>query len=114
MGKTVMCGDATTAGNDEATDITTPARTRGLRPGDPNFGRTRHPPLPERLGAAAASVLGEPEGDLVYAVIEGIRRRTVPAAAGRLVLERLLPPGRPLRLGLPAIRSVADLNQAQD
>jgi hypothetical protein len=39
----------------------------------------------------------------------GIKRRSIPAPAGRLVLERLLPPGRPTRLGLPYLATAEDL-----
>jgi hypothetical protein len=60
--------------------------------------------LQERVGAAAATVLGEELGTLVRNVLEGIKRKTIPAAAGKLVLERLLPLGRPIRLDLPASR----------
>ena len=90
------------------------ARTRHLRPGDPQFGRVRRPPLPERVGSLATAVLGEERGALVYAIIEGIKRKSIPAAAGKLVLERLLPPGRPIRLDLPAIQTAEDMIVAQD
>ena len=90
------------------------ARTRHLRPGDPAFGRVRRPPLPERVGSLATAVLGEERGALVYAIIAGIKRKSIPAAAGRLVLERLLPPGRPIRLDLPVIRTADDVMHAQD
>ena len=92
----------------------TSARTRHLRPGDPDFGRVRRPPLPERVGSLAAAVLGEERGALVYAIIAGIKRKSIPAAAGKLVLERLLPPGRPIRLDLPAIRTAEDMVDAHD
>ena len=85
------------------------ARTRHLRPGDPEFGRVRRPPLPERVGTLAAAVLGEERGALVYAIIEGIKRKSIPAAAGKLVHERLLPAGRPIRLELPAIQTAEDM-----
>ena len=90
------------------------ARTRHLRPDDPQFGRVRRPPLPERVGSLAAAVLGEERGALVYAIIEGIKRKSIPAAAGKLVLERLLPPGRPIRLDLPAIQTAQDMVDAHD
>ena len=90
------------------------ARTRHLLPGDPQFGRIRRPPLPERIGTLATAVLGEERGKLVYAIIAGIKRKSIPASAGKLVLERLLPPGRPIRLDLPAIQTAEDMVQAQD
>ena len=88
--------------------------TRHLKPGNPNLTRVRQPPLPQRIGTAASVVLGEDLGTLVYNVLEGIKRKTIPASAGKLVLERLLPPDRPIRLGLPLIHSVNDLRDAQD
>ena len=87
---------------------------RHLKPGNPNLARQRRPPLQERIGITASVVLGEDLGALVYNVLEGIKRKSIPAAAGRLVLERLLPPGRPIQLGLPSIHTVADLRHAQD
>ena len=41
-------------------------------------------------------------------VFEGIRRGTIQAQPGRLLLERLLPESRPVRLDLPRIRSSHD------
>jgi hypothetical protein len=72
----------------------------------------RRPPLPERVGSLAAAMLGEERGALIGAVIMGIKRRSIPAPAGRLVLERLLPPGRPTRLGLPYLSTAEDLTAA--
>ena len=59
-------------------------------------------------------MLGEERGALVYAIIAGIKRKSVPAAAGKMVLERLLPPGRPIRLDLPAIRTAENMTEAHD
>ena len=57
-------------------------------------------------------MLGEEQGALIYAIIEAIKRRSIPAPAGRLVLERLLSPGRPTRLGLPFLSTAEDLTMA--
>jgi hypothetical protein len=89
-------------------------RARHLKPGNRDLAKVRRPPLHERIGNSASGVLGEELGTLVYSVLEGIKRRTIPATAGRLVLERLLPPDRPIRLDLPLIHSVGDLRDAQD
>ena len=51
----------------------------------------------ERIGSAAALVLGEEFGTLVRNVLEGIKRKAIPASAGRLVLERVC------RLGCPFV-----------
>ena len=115
MGKTTKRDQPAPSGRGQAAgDLMPTRRTRGLRPGDPTIGRQRRPPLPERIGGAASLVLGEELGSLVYAVLEGIKRKTIPASAGRLVLERLLPAGRPLRLDLPLINTVDDLRAAND
>jgi hypothetical protein len=90
------------------------ARTRGLLRGNPDLNARRRPPLPQRVGAGAAAVLGPEVGELVRDVLEGIKRGALPAQAGRLVLERVLPPGRPVRLGLPRIHGPEDLMLAED
>ena len=84
------------------------SRTRHLLPGNPDLSRSRRPPIPARLGIATAAILGPELGELVYAVMEGIRRGTIQAQPGRLLLERLLPESRPVRLDLPQIRSSHD------
>lgn len=98
-------------------EIIPPAETLGsprpnLRPGDRGFGRTRHPPLPERVGAAASLVLDKDLGELVSLVLRGVKARSIPVTAARLLLERLLPNGRHIRLGLPVVRSADDLEEA--
>jgi hypothetical protein len=91
-----------------------PARTRGLRRGNPDLNARRRPPLPQRVGAAAAAVLGPGVGELVHAVLQGVKAGSVPAQVGRLVLERVLPPGRPVRLELPYIHGPEDVMRALD
>jgi hypothetical protein len=113
MSRKAKASAATPASVKAANETATTGRTRGLRKGNPNLSRERYPPLPARSGAAASLVLGEELGALVYHVLEGIKRETILASAGRLMLERLLPSGRPIRLDLPAVRSVDDLNHAQ-
>jgi hypothetical protein len=89
-------------------------RTRYLRPGDPDLNRHRSPPIPARIGAATAAVLGPELGELVYAVMEAIKRGSVQSQPGRLLLERMLPSSRPVQLDLPRIHSPADLIEAED
>jgi hypothetical protein len=50
------------------------ARTRGLRRGNPDLNARCRPPLPQRVGTAAAAVLGPAVGELVRDVLEGIKR----------------------------------------
>jgi hypothetical protein len=114
MGKTLMIDDAASANDGEATGATPPARTRGLRPGDPNFGRERRPPLPERLGRLAGAVLGEAEGAFIYAVLESVRRKQVPASIANELIRRVLPERPPADIStLPAeIRTPRDWLEA--
>ena len=76
-------------------------------------GRIRRPPLPERIGTLATAVLGEERGKLVYAIIAGIKRKSIPASTGKLVLERVLPSSQPVQLDLPQIDSGAALIEAE-
>ena len=89
-------------------------RTKGLLPGNKNLSKERGPPLQRRVASAAGTVLGEAMGELVHNILEGMRRKTIPVAVGRLLLERLVPPGRPIKLDLPCIRTADDLMKAQE
>jgi hypothetical protein len=91
-----------------------PARTRGLLKGNPNLNARRRPPVHQRVGTAAAAVLGAEVGELVHAVLQGVKAGSVPAQVGRLVLERALPPGRPVRLELPYIHGPEHVMRALD
>jgi hypothetical protein len=85
---------------------------QNLRPGDQAFGRTRHPPIPERIGAAASLVLDKDLGELMSLVLRGVKARSIPVTAARLLLDRLLPNGRHIKLDLPTIRCADDLDIA--
>jgi hypothetical protein len=84
-----------------------------LRRGNPNLNRRRTPPIPERIGAAMSAVFGAEIGELVYTIIEGMKRGSVQSQPGRLILERVLPTGRPVLLNLPQIENGADLARAK-
>jgi hypothetical protein len=52
-------------------------------------------------------------GELVRNVLEGVKRKTISASMGKMLIERLVPPARPIRLDIPRIRSAEDLECAQ-
>ena len=87
-------------------------RTRHLRRGNPSLKRVSLPPLQRRVGTATAGVLGAELGELVYAVLEGMKRGVVPAQAGRLLLERVLPTSRPLPVELPVVEDAVSMREA--
>jgi hypothetical protein len=87
-------------------------RTRHLRRGNPRLNSVPHPPLQRRVGTATAAVLGAELGELVYAVLEGMKRGVVPAQAGRLLLERVLPASRPLPFELPVVEDGPTMRDA--
>jgi hypothetical protein len=70
--------------------------------------------LPERVGAAASLLLDERQGELVSLVLRGVKAKSIPISAARLLLERALPPTRAIKLDLPVIRTAADLNLAEE
>ena len=51
--------------------------------------------------------------EIAYCVAEGIKRGTMNASVGKLVLERVLPSSRPVQLDLPQIDSGEALIEAE-
>lgn len=87
--------------------------TTNLIKGDPELWRKRRVPLNVRVASHAASTVGEDLGKLTLDILEGMRRKQIPVAIGKIVLERLLPSGRPVQLDLPQIDSGPALARAE-
>ena len=51
--------------------------------------------------------------EVAYCVAEGTKRGTISASVGKLILERVLPSSRPVRLDLPEILGPAELLDAE-
>src|SRR5262245_51689723 len=81
-------------------------------PGAKPLGGSRGPSLIERCSKAAGEILGPTYGELVYTVLEGIKRGQMAQYSGRLLLERCLPESRPIPVTLPVIDSAKDLMEA--
>jgi hypothetical protein len=91
-----------------------PERLRGkavLYTGD-DEGQGRAPSLIQRASNAAAEILGESYGTLVYSLLEGCKRGHIGQLPMRLLLERCLPAERPTPVTLPLIDCAADLLEA--
>ena len=68
--------------------------------------------LIERASKACSEIIGTPYGELVYTVLEGIKRGQMGQYSGRLLLERCLPETRPTPVQLPIIDTAHDLVEA--
>ena len=87
-------------------------RTKHLRPGNRNLARIRKAPLLERASIALGGIFGTEVREAAYCVVEGIKRGTMSASIGKLILERVLPASRPVQLDLPEMTGPTALIEA--
>ncbi len=81
-------------------------------PGAKPLDGSRAPSLIERASKACGEIIGPTYGELVYTVLEGIKRGQMGQYSGRLLLERCLPETRPIPVQLPMIDCAQDLVEA--
>ena len=81
-------------------------------PGAKPLDGSRAPSLIERASKACGEIIGPTYGELVYTVLEGIKRGQMGQYSGRLLLERCLPETRPIPVQLPIIDCAQDLVEA--